>query len=57
MKIQLNMLRARFAPMICVPIIPASAWGGGDYIIGANQNGKTYTTDNLFNCSSITDDI
>ena len=52
-EIQVNKLRARFrARMICVPL---NVWGGGGYIIGANQAGKR--ANSLFNCISVTDDI
>ena len=43
-EIQLNKLRSRFptrfAPMIRANSVPLGVWGGGDYIIGANQAGK-----------------
>ena len=58
-EIQLNKLRARFRarfpPMIWPNRVPLNVWGGGGYIIGANQAGKRAS--NLFNCISVTDDI
>ena len=55
-EIQLNKLRvhfgARFPPMIWEN---CNVWGGGGYIIGANQAEKR--ANNLFNCISVMVDI
>ena len=40
--------------MISANRVPLSVWGGGDYIIGANQAGKCACS--LLNCISVTDD-
>ena len=55
-EIQLNKLRARFRARF-PPMIWANQciWGGGGYIIGANQAGKRASS--LSNCISVTDDI
>ena len=58
-EIQLNKLRAhfraRFPPMIWANCVPLNVWGGGGYIIGANQAGKR--ANSLFNCISVMVDI
>ena len=58
-EIQLNKLRARFRarfpPMIWTNRVPLNVWGGGGYIIGANQAGKRASS--LFNCISVADGI
>ena len=41
--------------MILKNRVSLSVWGGGDYIIGANQAGKCACS--LLNCISVTDDI
>ena len=40
--------------MILANRVPLSVWGGGDYIIDANQAGKRACS--LLNCISLTDD-
>ena len=41
--------------MILTNRVPLSVWGGGDYIIGANQAGKCACS--LHDCISVTDDV
>ena len=59
MEIQLNKLfahfRAQFPPMVWANCVPLNVWGGGGYIIGANQAGKR--ANSSLNCISVTDDI